>query len=100
MTGMALALHEQLKDEGVALSSREYYRRIDETMRKRFPEEFETDTDNSNDSIRTRPSTVVASATRSTSPKKVRLTTSQIALSKKLGITPEQYAVALLKLES
>jgi hypothetical protein len=99
MTGMALAVHEQLKDEGVALSSQEYYRRIDDTMRKRFPEKFETDTE-TNESPRTRPSTNVAPATRSTSPKKIRLTQSQMAISKKLGLTPEQYAQAVLKMES
>jgi hypothetical protein len=99
MTGMALALHEQLKEEGVVLSSQEYYRRIDNTMRQRFPEKFETDTE-SNESPRTRPSTNVAPATRSTSPKKIRLTQSQMAISKKLGLTPEQYAQAVLKMES
>jgi hypothetical protein len=100
MTGMALALHEQLKDEGVVLSSQEYYRRIDETMRQRFPEKFETDRQNQNESPRTRPSTNVAPATRSTSPKKIRLTQSQLAISKKLGLSPEQYAQAVLKMES
>lgn len=98
MTGMALALHEQLKDEGVVLSSQEYYRRIDETMRQRFPERFETDRQNENS--RTRPSTNVAPATRSTSPKKIRLTQSQLAISKKLGLSPEQYAQAVLQMES
>lgn len=100
MTGMALALHEQLKDEGVVLSSQEYYRRIDETMRQRFPEKFETDRQNQNEYSRTRPSTNVAPATRSTAPKKIRLTQSQLAISKKLGLSPEQYAQALLKMES
>jgi hypothetical protein len=99
MTGMALAVHEQLKDEGVPLSSQEYYRRIDETMRKRFPEQFETDTEEKSERS-TRPSTVVAPATRSTSSKKIRLTQSQLSISKKLGLTPEQYAHALLKMES
>jgi uncharacterized protein (UPF0335 family) len=98
MTGMALALHEQLKDDGVVLSSQEYYRRIDETMRQRFPEKFETD--KPNESPRTRPSTNVASATRSTAPKKIRLTQSQLAISKKLGLSPEQYAQAVIKMES
>lgn len=98
MTGMALALNEQLKDDGVVLSSQEYYRRIDETMRQRFPEKFETD--KPNESSRTRPSTNVAPATRSTSPKKIRLTQSQLAISKKLGLSPEQYALAVLAMES
>jgi len=104
MTGMALALHEQLKEEGVALSSREYYRRIDETMRKRFPEKFESDRSEDERETReirtTKPSTVVAPASRSTSSKRVRLTTSQMNIAKKLNLTPEQYAQAVLKLEA
>jgi len=98
MTGMALAVHEQLKEEGVALSSREYYRRIDETMRKRFPEKFESDKPEETRS--TRISSVVAPASRSTSSKRVRLTTSQMSIAKKLNLTPEQYAQAVLKLEA
>jgi len=98
MTGMALALHEQLKEEGVPLSSQEYYRRIDETMRKRFPEKFESDKHEETRS--TKLSSVVAPASRSTSSKRVRLTTSQMNIAKKLNLTPEQYAQAVLKLEA
>lgn len=98
MTGMALAVHEQLKEEGVALSSKEYYRRIDETMRKRFPEKFESD--KPEETRGTKPSTVVAPASRSTSSKRVRLTQSQMNIAKKLNLTPEQYAQAVLKLEA
>jgi hypothetical protein len=102
MTSLALGLHEQLKDEGVAVSSQEYYRRIDDTMKKRFPEEFGSDTqeEERSQSRSTKPSTVVAPATRSTSPKKIRLNQSQLAIAKKLGLTPEQYAQAALKMEA
>ena len=104
MTSLALGLHEQLKDEGVVISSQEYYRRIDDTMRKRFPEEFGGDTESQQEEERpsrsTKPSTVVAPATRSTSPRKIRLTQSQLAIAKKLGLTPEQYAQATLKMEA
>ena len=103
MTSLALGLHEKLKKEGVAVSSQEYYRRIDETIRKRFPERFETDTTEEKDEetrSTKRPSTVVAPATRSTSPKKIRLTNSQMSIAKKLGLSPEQYAQAVLKMES
>lgn len=104
MTSLALGLHEKLKKEGVAVSSQEYYRRIDDTMRKRFPEKFETDTQIEDKDEETpptkRPSTVVAPATRSTSPKKIRLTQSQLSIAKKLGLSPEQYAQAVLKMES
>ena len=99
MTSLALGLHEKLKKEGVVVSSPEYYKRIDNTMRQRFPEKFETDQETKSERS-TRPSTVVAPATRSTSSKKIRLTTSQLSIAKKLGLTNEQYAQAVLKMES
>lgn len=94
MTSLALGLHEKLKKEGVAISSPEYYRRIDETMKKRFPEKFESDKPEA------APSVVVAPATRSTSSKRVRLKASELNIAKKLGISPEQYAKEMLKLEA
>lgn len=101
MTSLALGLHEKLKKEGVVVSSPEYYKRIDNTMRQRFPERFETDQEETKSERSTaRPSTVVAPATRSTSSKKIRLTTSQLSIAKKLGLTNEQYAQAVLKMES
>jgi hypothetical protein len=98
MTSLALGLHEKLvKQNGMAYATTdEYYKRIDETMRKRFPENFE-DVDDEKPQSRSKPSTVVASASRSTSSKKVRLTTSQQAIAKKLGLTNEQYARELVK---
>ena len=101
MTSLALGLHEKLKEEGVTVSSQEYYRRIDNTMRKRFPERFEDQTEDDEKPVKaTKASTVVAPATRTTQSKRVRLTESQRTLAKKLGLTNEQYAVAKLKLES
>jgi hypothetical protein len=101
MTSLALGLHEKLKEEGVTVSSQEYYRRIDNTMRKRFPERFEDQTEDDEKPVKaTKASTVVAPATRTTQSKRVRLTESQRTLAKKLGLTDEQYAVAKLKLES
>lgn len=96
MTSLALGLHEKLvKENGMAYATTdEYYKRIDETMRKRFPENFEEVED---DKPRQKLSTVVASASRSTSSKKVRLTTSQQTIAKKLGLTNEQYARELVK---
>jgi hypothetical protein len=99
MTSLALGLHEKLKKEGVVVASPEYYKRIDNTMRQRFPEKFETEIEDKSEHS-TRPSTVVAPATRSTSSKKIRLTTSQLSIAKKLGLTNEQYAQAVLKMES
>jgi len=97
MTSLALGLHEKLvKENGMAYATTdEYYKRIDETMRKRFPENFESVEERP--ATRTKPSTVVAPASRSTSSKKIRLTTSQQSIAKKLGLTNEQYARELIK---
>lgn len=103
MTAYALGLHEELRDNGVAVGSDEYYGALDRTMRKRFPEAFGTtmasvdDEQTSREPAKTKPATVVAPATRSTSPQKVRLKTSQLNIIKKLGITPEQYVKEFVK---
>ena len=101
MTSLALGLHEKLVRKGVDATSTEYYTTIDETMRKRFPEYFGDDSlDEEVPAQRKKPSTVVAPATRSTAPKKVHLSPSAVALAKKLGLTPEQYARETIKLEN
>jgi hypothetical protein len=97
MTAFALGLHEELQDSGVKLGSDEYYRTIDKTMRKRFPESFDAEESRP---AKTKSSTVVAPAVRSTGSNKIRLKSSQVQIAKKLGITPEQYARELMKLES
>ena len=102
MTSLALGLHEKLvKQNGMAYATTdEYYKRIDETIRKRFPENFEEASVDEEKSLpRTKPSTVVAPASRSTSSKKIKLNTSQQSIAKKLGLTNEQYARELLKLD-
>ena len=102
MTSLALGLHEKLVRSGVDPTSDDYYNSIDKTMRKRFPEYFGDDSslDVETPAQRTKPSTVVAPATRSTAPKKVHLTKTQLALAKKFNLTPEQYARETLKLEN
>ena len=101
MTASALGLHEKLKRNGVVVGSDDYYATLDKTIRKRFPENFESsETQTRTETSRTKLSTVVASATRSTSPNKVKLRASQIQLAKKLGLTPEQYAREQIKLEA
>lgn len=101
MTSLALGLHEKLVRSGVNAASEEYYTTIDKTMRKRFPEYFGDDSlDVETPAQRKKPSTVVAPASRSTAPKKVHLTKTQLALAKKFNLTPEQYARETLKLEN
>lgn len=105
MTSLALGLHEKLKRNGVPVGSDAYYNEIDKTIRKRFPEAFvaeeseEVQVEEPQKVTKPKP-TVVAPATRSTSPKKIRLSNTQVALAKKLGLTPEQYARELTKLEA
>jgi len=101
MTSLALGLHEKLVRSGINPTSDDYYRRIDDTMRKRFPEYFGDSTlDEEAPAQRTKPPTVVASASRSTAPKKVHITKSAAQLARKLGVTPEHYAREALKLEN
>jgi len=100
MTAAALGLHEKLKRNGVVVGSDDYYDTLDKTMRRRFPENFEEPQEQRQQPIRTKPSTVVASATRSTAPTKVKLKQSQMNTIKKLGITPELYVKEFLKVEA
>ena len=104
MTASALGLHEKLKRQGVKIGSEEYYATLDKTMRKRFPENFEeseeVEAEQKEDVPKAKPKTVVAPATRSTASKKVKLKTSQVAIAKRLGLTPEQDVRELLKLEA
>jgi hypothetical protein len=111
MTALALGLHEKLVRSGVDPRSDEYYRRVDERMRKLFPDAFESSDDAEEEQTqstevevekpapRKKPN-VVAPASRSTAPKKVRLTQTQLALARKFGLTPEAYAKELIKLEN
>lgn len=80
----------------------EYYAAIDKEVQRRFPEEFGNVSTNDEEEKpqRTKPSTVVAPAKRSTAPKKVVLSKTQVGLAKKLGLTNEQYARELMKLEA
>ena len=106
MTQAAFGLHEKLAQQyGTQyIGTDDYYKRIDTTIRKRFPEAFQTTPDEDDDSADSKPqrktSTVVASAKRSTAPRQIKLTATQAALAKKFKLTPEQYAREVLKLEN
>ena len=107
MTALALGTHARLEREfGKGyIGSEEYFKRIDQTMRKRFPENFseeietQTGDDKPNSRTESRSLSVVAPATRSTASKRIVLKTSQMAIAKRLGLTPEQYAREVQKLE-
>jgi hypothetical protein len=104
MTSLALGLHAKMVKSGVDPRSDNYYRQLDNTLKKRFPEYFNSE--DSDPPAETKPekarkpATVVAPATRSTAPTKIRLTQTQLGLAKKLNITPKQYAEELIKLET
>jgi len=89
MTGYAYGIHEELVEDGIDPRSDEYYRQIDAKMREAFPHKF---------GHQRQQGTVVAPSSRSTkAPRKVTLTQSQVALAKRLGISPERYAAQLMK---
>jgi hypothetical protein len=108
MSSYAVGIHEELLDEygQTVVGTDQYFRRIDRTMREKFPEYFDTleeaepREEVQKPAPKAKPSTVVAPATRSTASKQVKLKTSQQAIAKKLGLTPEQYARELMKLEA
>jgi len=93
MTAAALGLHQKLEKQYGAqyIGTDEYWSTVDKTMKKRFPDYFGDDEAEEARPQRTA-ATVVAPASRSTAPKKVVLKQSQLAIAKKLGLTPEQYA--------
>ena len=94
MTYTAFDIHKTLIDEeGYDAQSEEYYAEIDKTIRLEFPHKFA----NNATTESTKPVQTVASAKRSTKPgrKTVRLTPSQVAIAKKLGVPLEEYAKQL-----
>ena len=99
LTSFSLGLHQKLVNSGIDPRSDEYFERIDARMKATFPDIFGGQgRPKSGDGSR-KPSTVVASATRSTGAKKVQLSPTQVSLAKKFGLTPQQYAAELVKME-
>lgn len=97
MTGFALAVHEELVYNGVDPNSEKYYSEINRQVRQRFADKFEDDLEEVEVAPKKK-ANVVAPATRSSkNPQKVKLTQTQVALAKRLGLTPQQYAAQLLK---
>jgi hypothetical protein len=85
MTYTAMSFHDELVNEGFDASSDEYYTEIDRRIRKEFPHKFED---------KSKPKQKVASAIRTTASgrRTVKLTPSQVAIAKKLGVPLEEYA--------
>ena len=91
MTSFALGLHTKLINSGINPKSDEYYERLNNRIRQVFPESFESE--KTVDAPPPRPAkSNVAPATRSTAPKKIVLTQTQVNLAKRLGVPLELYA--------
>jgi len=97
MTSFSLGLHQKLVHSGVDPRSDEYFEQIDARMRSVFPDFFGSAQSRPSDNSK-RPATVVAPGARSTGVRKVQLTETQVALARKFGLTPQQYAAEIAKL--
>jgi hypothetical protein len=89
MTSFALGFHNKLVKNGVDPNTEDYYGQVDARMRQVFPDSFE---DIDPVTQRQKPANVVAPATRSVAPKKVKLTKTQVSIAKRLGVPLELYA--------
>jgi hypothetical protein len=85
MTAVALTVHKKLVEGKIDPTSDEYYEKINSRVRQLFPDAFPS-------GKTAKRSTVVASATRSTAPRKIVLTQSQVNIAKRLGVPLEAYA--------
>ena len=108
MTSYSLFIDQVLVEKGIdpKTKSDEYYSEVDSAMRKQFPEFFGVQNDSNSEMVvnvepqKPQPQTVVASVTRDSGNKKptqIRLTKTQVAFARQLGISPEKYANQLLK---
>ena len=108
MTSYSLYIDQVLVEKGIDPKTRadEYYSEVDSAMRKQFPEFFGAQNDSNSEMVvnvepqKPQPQTVVASVTRDSGNKKptqIRLTKTQVAFARQLGISPEKYANQLLK---
>ena len=116
MTASALGLHQKLAKEHGAdfVGSDDYYKRVDATMRRRFPEYYEDAQSYEDDAPSkkasepayeeepprraTKPANVVAPASRSTPPNRIRLKASEAAIARRLGVPLEEYAKQVAQL--
>jgi hypothetical protein len=105
MTASALGLHQRLMNERGSqfAGTDEYWGVIDKTMRRRFSDYFGDETDNGDTKPTARDqkaSSVVAPASRTRSPKKIVLNKTQVSIARRLGLTNEQYAREVVKMEN
>ncbi|HKV96066.1 MAG TPA: hypothetical protein VJR90_01065 [Gammaproteobacteria bacterium] len=105
MTSFALGFHQKLVKSGVDPRSDEYFSKVDGRLREVFPDFFgdtkdvEVDTTRSTQRTAPRASPVTPASRSANGVTKVRLTQTQLALAKKFGLTPQQYAQEVVRLE-
>ena len=98
MTSYALGLHNKLVKENVDPKSDRYYEIIDSRMRELFPDRFSDE--DTEPAVKPRPkASVVAPATRSVAPKKIKLTDTQVRYAKKYNIPLQEYAREVAKVQ-
>ncbi len=98
MTAVALAMHRKLVQNNVDTTSDGYYEKINSRMRELFPSSFEDAEPSSKPTkAASKPANVVAAATRSTAPRKIVLTQTQVNIAKRLGVPLELYAKQVAK---
>jgi hypothetical protein len=98
MTGYAFGVHEKLIKSGIAPDTEEYYTKIDDAVRRVFPDKFDDGPIIEESAPQRQAGNVVAPAPRSgKKPRKVQLTSTQVSLAKRLGLSNEQYAAQLMK---
>ena len=104
MTSLALGLHQKLVNQYGASypTTDEYWTKVDDTMRRRFPEQFadrEPAPAQESRPQREKPAPVVAPATRSTGSKKVKVSQTAVNTAKRLNVPLEKYVQEMMKLE-
>ena len=97
VTSFALGLHQKLVNSGVDPRSDAYFETIDSRVKTKFPEVFGEERSREGSKRQT---SVVAPATRSSGVKKIQMTSTALALAKRFGLTPQQYAEQVAKLEN
>ena len=100
MTLTAFSIHKKLLAQGYDGSSDEYYEEMDKQMRRDWPQKFKSDTEQ--ETVKNN-GPVVASVSRNsgnTKKKTVKLSQSELAIARKIGVTPEQYAKQVLKIQA
>ena len=97
MTGYAYGLHEKLVKSGVDPRTEEYYNELDTAVRRVFPDKFGDEIIEESAPQRQAGNVVAPAARSGKRPRKVQLTSTQVSLAKRLGLSNEQYAAQLMK---